>query len=151
MNEPKHCHGKPCNKCGGTLRYKTNRGCVPCTKAYRHRARQTPEYRAKAREDMRRRYQENPEHFRAIGRRHHLKKKLASHGVDREWYDAQPQECALCRAEHSNRARERLAIDHNPETGMARGLLCGACNRGIGYFKDDPVLLRRAATYVEDG
>lgn len=33
--------------------------------------------------------------------------------------------------------------------GAVRGLLCGSCNQGIGYLCDDPVLLRRAADYLD--
>jgi Recombination endonuclease VII len=31
-----------------------------------------------------------------------------------------------------------------------RGILCGCCNRAIGQLGDDPVMLRRAANYIEE-
>lgn len=40
--------------------------------------------------------------------------------------------------------------DHNHETGKNRCILCPRCNQGLGYFKESPVLLRRAADYVEN-
>lgn len=40
-------------------------------------------------------------------------------------------------------------VDHNHETGKARGLLCSNCNHAIGKMKDNPELLRKAAAYLE--
>lgn len=51
--------------------------------------------------------------------------------------------CAMCEA------TERLHVDHCHSTGVVRGVLCVSCNRGLGYFKDDPEVLRRAIAYLE--
>ncbi len=57
--------------------------------------------------------------------------------------DEQGGLCAICRtapAEH---------VDHDHVTGRVRQLLCFNCNGGLGQFKDDPAVLRAAASYVE--
>lgn len=43
-----------------------------------------------------------------------------------------------------------LSFDHDHVTGKFRGWLCGHCNTGLGKFRDNPMLLRRAANYIED-
>lgn len=54
--------------------------------------------------------------------------------------------CAICGRPPVKR---RLCIDHDHVTGKIRGLLCNSCNRMLGYGKDDPVVLRLAADYLE--
>jgi len=51
--------------------------------------------------------------------------------------------CAICRTAPA------VHVDHDHETGAVRALLCFNCNGGLGQFRDDPVVLRAAADYVE--
>jgi len=44
----------------------------------------------------------------------------------------------------------RLVVDHDHITGKIRGLLCTPCNRGIGFLKDDPSIVRFALKYLEE-
>jgi hypothetical protein len=55
--------------------------------------------------------------------------------------------CAICAG--VNPAGHRLSVDHDHATGKVRGLLCHACNAGMGKLRDDPALLRAAADYLE--
>ena len=68
-------------------------------------------------------------------------------------YDALVQRqkgvCAICLK--ACRRGRRLAIDHDHESGLFRGLLCGSCNWALGLFRDDPEVLERAAAYVRRG
>ena len=64
-----------------------------------------------------------------------------------ELFDAQNGGCAICGG--ANTTGRRLAVDHDHETGEVRGLLCFGCNIGLGKFKDDVTLVKRAAAYLE--
>jgi len=82
----------------------------------------------------------------AAGRRDHLKNSygmtvadldvmlLSQHGV-----------CAICQTAPA------AHVDHDHQTDKVRGLLCFRCNAALGQFGDDPLVLRRAARYVERG
>ncbi len=63
------------------------------------------------------------------------------------WSEQQNNVCAIC--QNPNGWRKHLVVDHNHETGNLRGLLCDRCNRAIGFFEDNPALLRKAALYLE--
>lgn len=43
-----------------------------------------------------------------------------------------------------------LAVDHDKQTNKNRGLLCQACNTGIGKLKHDPKLFKQAIKYLEE-
>lgn len=60
--------------------------------------------------------------------------------------------CAICRKPETDTNRGRvkaLAVDHNHQTKVVRGLLCSACNKAIGFLRDDPMLVRAVAEYLE--
>jgi hypothetical protein len=62
--------------------------------------------------------------------------------------------CAICGKEETAKSRwgtvKTLSVDHCHNTNKIRGLLCDACNRGLGYFKDNPALLQTAIAYLEN-
>jgi hypothetical protein len=59
----------------------------------------------------------------------------------------QHSRCAVCGTDKPG-TRGTWRVDHDHETGRVRGLLCDACNLGIGYLRDDPDILTAAARYV---
>ena len=57
----------------------------------------------------------------------------------------QDNKCAICSLTPENK---RMDLDHCHKTKQIRGLLCNNCNRGLGHFKDNPVLLNNAIAYL---
>lgn len=60
-------------------------------------------------------------------------------------FEEQEGKCCIC---NCNIDIVDSAIDHNHKTGEFRGVLCKKCNRGLGFFADSPVLLKRAYDYL---
>ena len=61
--------------------------------------------------------------------------------------EGQDGRCLVC----TNVLQEgrKVHIDHCHTEGHIRGVLCNHCNLGLGHFKDNPGVLRRAAEYLE--
>lgn len=57
--------------------------------------------------------------------------------------------CAICGTSKPWSRSDYFAVDHDHASGKVRALLCHRCNTGLGYFKDNPSFLRKAAQYVE--
>ncbi|MGC5310826.1 endonuclease VII domain-containing protein [Micromonospora zamorensis] len=50
--------------------------------------------------------------------------------------------CAICGG------ADPQHLDHDHRTGWVRGILCFNCNGGLGQFRDSPMRLARAITYL---
>ena len=61
-------------------------------------------------------------------------------------YREQGGVCAIC--QRATGKTKRLAVDHDHDTGLVRGLLCGPCNKLVGYFRNSPEAFDRAAEYL---
>ncbi|MFF7881065.1 endonuclease VII domain-containing protein [Streptomyces sp. NPDC020794] len=56
--------------------------------------------------------------------------------------------CAICSGPPEGSRWKQFHVDHCHTTGRVRGLLCGRCNRGMGYLCDDSEIALRAAQYL---
>lgn len=89
-----------------------------------------------------------PDHYRNS----ELKKNF---GISLEDYQRKFVEqngvCAICEQPEKdirNGQVRWLAVDHNHTSGDVRGLLCGHCNKAIGFMCDSPDRLAKAITYL---
>lgn len=75
--------------------------------------------------------------------------KITPDCFNRMW-DEQKGKCPICQIQLKPRGRTKDAacVDHNHATGEVRGLLCRACNHGIGNLKDSPEVLKAAMDYL---
>lgn len=68
----------------------------------------------------------------------------------------QRNKCAICRVEFTSEKRKGAFVDHNHSCcagnsscgNCVRGLVCRDCNFILGLVKDDPKVLRKAASYL---
>jgi len=82
--------------------------------------------------------------------RYRLRGRLKSnYGLSLLDYDlmvlTQSGRCAICSMDMDN-----PYVDHCHDTGLARGLLCSACNFMLGHAQDRAAILRLAADYLEN-
>jgi Autographiviridae endonuclease VII len=93
--------------------------------------------------------QANPEKFRANQRRSVLKTKYGLTEAARDaLFTAQGNACAICRATMSAGRWKSWVVDHDHETGKVRGILCGRCNRALGFMGDSLAIVETAADYL---
>lgn len=70
-------------------------------------------------------------------------------GGYQELYEHQGGTCALC--QRSKGIAKRLAVDHDHDTGLAYGLLCGPCNKDImGWSHREIAFFERCIEYLRN-
>lgn len=126
-NDMTYFTGKPCKRGHLSVRFTNNSQCKECLQEY-----------AK-------------EHQTRL----HLKKRF---NLTQSEYDLilenQNGVCAICKEEEKvidgqSKKLKPLSVDHCHNTGKIRGLLCTACNTGIGLLKHEPYILKAAAEYCK--
>ncbi|MEV4344682.1 endonuclease VII domain-containing protein [Actinoplanes sp. NPDC049596] len=77
-------------------------------------------------------------------REYHLRHRYGITDADvKEMLAEQGGVCAICGAPDPQH------VDHDHRTGWVRGILCFNCNGGLGQFRDNPVFLAEAITYLK--
>ena len=150
----KKCHdesqtvfkGKQCEICGDTFKYRGNMSRYStCSK---------PECR---KEKVRREHEKLKKGTKAqrvaeMRRKNPDKRYLVSvkhlYGISAIEYtkalDYQEGACAICGCVPD----KKLVVDHCHTSSIFRGLLCHSCNIGLGAFKDNELILKRAIEYL---
>lgn len=100
-----------------------------------------PEKEKNARQKWR---ENNPDRLKYLSRKNGLERKYGI-TID-DWnvmFSSQNGKCKIC-----NTSGIRLVVDHCHKSGNVRMLLCDQCNKGLGCFKDDPELMKRASEVI---
>lgn len=78
--------------------------------------------------------------------------KIKSYGLTPQQFDAmleaQGGRCAICGTDKPSKRDATFRIDHCHKSGAVRGLLCMACNSGLGMFRDHVPALMAAIEYL---
>lgn len=130
-----------CPKCGGR-KMRESKVCKKCTLIFqdgRH-------IRENERQKIFRKTPEGKRHVRAMN--------LKKYGIIPEQYDAMKRKqgdvCAACGEKETAKNQFGLiplAVDHDHNTGMVRGLLCMKCNRSLGMLRDSVDIIEKLLTY----
>lgn len=142
---------KICNECGEEK---------PLNEFYAHRRMKDGHFnrckscdRARSRESMRRvREESDPAELASRRATWSRNARMRQYGITQDDYDrmlaGQNGGCAICGSTEAGAWGGRLPVDHDHQTGEVRGLLCHACNGGLGRFGDDVDRLMAAAAYL---
>lgn len=61
----------------------------------------------------------------------------------------EPFECPICNKRTIAGVTSKVVLEHDHHTGKAGGWICDSCNTGLGRFKDDIELLKRAIEFLK--
>lgn len=128
---------KSCNRCGREERGRTGL-CRACRNEYMRERRQDSYIREREVERTRA-WRQSPEGQKAL--KAYRSRRYGLSVAERD--EMFSRGCEICGS------HDRMCIDHCHDTGKVRGPLCGRCNSGIGFLRDDPALARAAAAYLE--
>jgi hypothetical protein len=119
--------GKQCRNGHDALRRVDNGRCTQCEHAYEAVYKRRPEVIERKRD----------------------KKHVISREQRDELMQQQNNSCAICQLPFGHRRENAPHVDHCHTTGKTRGLLCKNCNFGLGYSRDNPVILQGMIDYLK--
>ncbi len=131
----------------GETRYFTGR---PCRKGHVAQRRVSDTHCVKCANDKAQLWKaENRLRFAAYMKNNHLQKTYGlTTGRLNEMIAAQDFRCAICNELFGDGPRD-VCVDHDHDNKIIRSLLCGHCNKGLGYFKDRIESLMAASEYLK--
>ena len=99
-------------------------------------------------------YQKRREYYVALNVSNGRKRR---YGLTEDTYQQMLQDqnslCYICNEPETGYSRSKvkqLSVDHCHKTGKVRKLLCDRCNRGLGHFQDNVLLMEKAVRYLKD-
>lgn len=111
------------------------------------------EYRKNNKEKIRKRNKQYRKDNAENLRKHRREYKLGSkYDITVEQYnfilDKQNGCCNICKRHHTE-FTQSLAVDHDHDTGIVRGLLCRQCNQALGTYSDSIDVLLNAIEHLK--
>lgn len=94
----------------------------------------------------------NKKQYQKVQRRAYKKWRLETrYGLTVEKFfkilKKQKQRCAMCQEKFL--CSKHTHVDHDHKTGKVRGLLCAACNRGLGFLRDSITIFQQGIRYLK--
>jgi len=105
-------------------------------------------------------YRARIEHYKRRDRDHYYKNQARHRELQmakrykisveeyRHMFEKQHNLCAICKKPESTKNKV-LSVDHCHKTGKVRALLCGKCNKALGFFEDNLYVLSKVKEYIE--
>lgn len=83
---------------------------------------------------------------------HKAYQRKLKYNLTQEDYDLKLKEqnysCAICDI-HKDDYPKEFSVDHCHKTGKVRALLCTQCNSGIGFFRENINVMKKAIGYLK--
>jgi tetratricopeptide (TPR) repeat protein len=137
-----------------TYREKNKEAIAAYQKAYREKNKEAiaayiKDYQEKNKEAIKAYREKNKEARAAYQKAYDVLKRYGiTLAEKKKMQDEQGNKCKICYQDFPSDVAPN--VDHCHTSGKVRGLLCWNCNIGLGSFKDNPLVLIKAAEYLKE-